>query len=77
MRKTITYSEKEWIKYRLALKGLTQADIAARARCSRPMVANVLAGRKASANVTTALVKALGFRSFDELIAGANREGMA
>jgi transcriptional regulator with XRE-family HTH domain len=77
MRKTINHSEKEWIKYRMALKGLTQADIAARARCTRPMVTNVIAGRKTSANVTTALVRALGFRSFDELIAGANQEGMA
>jgi transcriptional regulator with XRE-family HTH domain len=76
MRKTINHS-KEWIKYRMALKGLTQADIAARAGCLRPMIANVIAGRKVSANVTTALVRALGFKSFDELITTANREGMA
>jgi hypothetical protein len=76
MRKTITHSEKEWIKYRLALKGPTQTDTAARTRCTRLMATNVIAGRKTSANVTTALVRALGFRLFDELIAGA-KENMA
>ncbi|MDR2418011.1 MAG: helix-turn-helix transcriptional regulator [Treponema sp.] len=77
MRKPITRREKEWIKYRLALKGLTQTDIVDRTGCSRPIVTNVIAGRKVSVNVTTVLVKALGFGSFDELIAAANQEGMA
>jgi transcriptional regulator with XRE-family HTH domain len=77
MRKTITHSEKEWIKYRLALKGLTQTDIAIRAGCTRPMVSNVIAGRKVSANVSTALAKSLGYKSFDELIAAYDKGGAA
>ena len=75
MRKTITRHEKEWIKYRLALQNLTQGDIAARAGCTRPMVSNVIAGCKVSANVSMALVKALGYKSFDELIASYYKGG--
>jgi predicted transcriptional regulator len=74
MRKTITHHEREWIKYRLALKNLTQVDIAALAGCTSPMVSNVIAGRKVSANVSMALVKELGYKSFDELIAACHKE---
>ena len=77
MKKTITHSEKEWIKYRLALQNLTQGDIAARAGCTRPMVSNVIAGRKVSANVLAVLVRALGYESFEQLIADCSKQGGA
>jgi transcriptional regulator with XRE-family HTH domain len=75
MRKTIMHHEREWIKYRLALKNLTQGDIAARAGCTRPMVSNVIAGRKVSANVITVLIRALGYESFDQLLADCSKQG--
>lgn len=75
MRKMITHSESEWIKYRLALNNITQTDIAVCAGCTQSMVSQVIHGRKVSVNVTAALAKALEFKSFDELIAGASQEG--
>jgi transcriptional regulator with XRE-family HTH domain len=77
MRKTITHREREWIKYRLALSNLTQVDIAARAGCTRPMVSNVIAGRKVSANVLAVLTRALGYESFEQLIADCSKQGGA
>ena len=77
MRKTITHHEREWIKYRLALKNLTQVDIAALAGCTRPMVSNVIAGRKVSANVLAVLLRALGYESFEQLIADCSKHGGA
>jgi transcriptional regulator with XRE-family HTH domain len=77
MRKTITHHEREWIKYRLALKNLTQVDIAARAGCTPPMVSNVIGGRKNSANVIAVLIRALGYESFDQLIADCRKQGGA
>jgi transcriptional regulator with XRE-family HTH domain len=77
MGKTLTHSEGQWIKYQMALKNLTQRDIAARAGCARPMVSEVIHGRKVSANVRAALVKALGYQSFEELIAACGKGGAA
>jgi hypothetical protein len=39
------------------------------------MVSNVIAGRKVSANVIAVLIRALGYESFEQLIAGANQGG--
>lgn len=71
MGKTLTHHEGQWIKYQLAVNNLTQADIAARAKCTPPMVSHVIHGRKVSANVSMVLVKALGYKSLEELIATA------
>jgi transcriptional regulator with XRE-family HTH domain len=75
MGKTITHREGQWIKYQMALKNLVQADIAAYAKCTQAMVSHVLHGRKVSANVSMALVKALGYKSFDDLIAAYDTGG--
>jgi transcriptional regulator with XRE-family HTH domain len=77
MKTRITTSEGYWIKYLMSLRNLTQETIANRAGCTASMVSHILHGRKTSVNVCTALAKALGFRSFDELIVAANREGVA
>jgi transcriptional regulator with XRE-family HTH domain len=74
MGKTITHHEGLWIKYQMAIKNLTQADIAAYAKCTPPMVSHVIHGRKVSANVCLALVKALGYKSLNELIAAYAKE---
>jgi transcriptional regulator with XRE-family HTH domain len=77
MRKTLTHREGQWIKYQMALNNLTQLDIAARAGCTGPMVSHVIHGRKVSANVCMTLVKALGYKSLEELIAASGKGGAA
>jgi transcriptional regulator with XRE-family HTH domain len=77
MKTRITTSEGYWIKYLMSLRNLRQETIANHAECTTSMISHVLHGRKTSVNVCTALAKALGFKSFDELIATVNREGMA
>ena len=77
MGKTITHREGLWIKYQMALKNLTQADIAAYAKCTQSMVSHVIHGRKVSANVYLALAKALGYKSFGELKAAHDKGGAA
>lgn len=65
----ITHKETHWLKYQMALKGITQVDIASYAGCTRPMVSQVLHGRKQSVKVRTALAQAFGYASFDTLLA--------
>ncbi|MDR0707945.1 MAG: hypothetical protein LBF60_08760 [Treponema sp.] len=77
MGKTITHREGLWIKYQMSLKNLVQADIAAYAKCTQAMASHVIHGRKVSANVSMALSKALGYKSFDELIAACGKGGAA
>lgn len=43
---TITQKEAYWIKYQMALKGITRADIAKHAGCTLPMVSQVIYGCK-------------------------------
>jgi transcriptional regulator with XRE-family HTH domain len=77
MKTRITIREGQWIKYQMALNNLTQADIAAYAKCTPCMVSHVIHGRKVSANVRMALVKALGYKSLEELIAACGKGGAA
>ncbi|MDR3341814.1 MAG: helix-turn-helix transcriptional regulator [Treponema sp.] len=77
MGKKTTHREGHWIKYQMALKDITQADIASRVGCTVSMVSRVIHGRKASAKVSMALVKALGYQSFEEMIATCGKGGVA
>jgi transcriptional regulator with XRE-family HTH domain len=77
MGKTLTHREGQWVKYLMALKHLTQADIADSARCTESMVSQIIHGRKVSANVSMALVKALGFTTLDELLDSCCNNGGA
>lgn len=65
----ITHQETHWLKYQMALNGITQPDIASCAGCSRPMVSQVLHGRKQSKKVRNVIAQALGYNSFEKLLA--------
>jgi transcriptional regulator with XRE-family HTH domain len=56
----ITESQGCWIKFKMALKGITQYDIAIQADCSPQMVSQVLRGRKNSDRVKAAIIYILG-----------------
>lgn len=49
-----------WIKFKMALNGITQYDIAVQAGCSPQMVSQVLGGRKNSDRVKAAIIRILG-----------------
>jgi transcriptional regulator with XRE-family HTH domain len=62
-----------WIGYQLKLAGVTQASIGERVKVSRVMVNRVIHGAASSARVQKAIAKALGFSTWNELLAA--REG--
>jgi transcriptional regulator with XRE-family HTH domain len=74
MRK-ITYKETHWLKYQMAIKGITQDDIASQAGCSQPMVSQVLYGRKRSVKVRNALAQAFGYTSLENLLIEYEKQG--
>jgi predicted transcriptional regulator len=70
----IAHEKTHWIKYQMALKGIKQIDIANHAECTCPMVSQVLHGRKRSEKVRGILAQALGYESFDKLLANGEPE---
>lgn len=75
MGTSITRKETCWIKYMIAVKGITLTDIARYAGCTPPMVSQVIYGRKRSAKVRKAIMTALGYDSFEKLLAGCEKHG--
>lgn len=66
----------KWIGYQMKLRGVTQADVAARAGRKRVTVGNVLSGLISSGAVYNALAETLGYEGFDELLAAAPKEAV-
>jgi DNA-binding transcriptional regulator LsrR (DeoR family) len=64
-----------WIKYQLALQGLTQRAIAKEIGVSNNTVRTVIFQEKTSARVREAIAGKLGFRSWKELIHTAEYKG--
>jgi orotate phosphoribosyltransferase-like protein len=64
-----------WIKYQLALQGLTQRAIAKELGVSNNTVRAVIYREKTSARVRSAVAVKLGYRSWDELIVMSEYKG--
>lgn len=62
-----------WIDYQLRLAGLRQTDIAVGAGVSLSLVTQFLKGKKNSERTKGVLCAALGYDSWDSLIAAARR----
>jgi len=62
-----------WIGYQFKLAGITQRQVAEKARVTPQMVQRVVCGAGTSARVQKAIAKALGFSAWNELLAA--REG--
>ena len=60
-----------WIKYQLDLRNLTYRSVAEKANVSENMVHNFVKARKRSVRVCMALVEALGYESFNALVAAS------
>jgi hypothetical protein len=60
-----------WVNYQLRLAGITQAAVAQRAGCNNRTVSDFLRGRKNSERVRKALADALGYESFEQLLAAS------
>ena len=63
-----------WIIYRLRLKGISQADLAAKLGLTPGTVCGVLRGHRHSTRIETALYQTLGYPSFEAKIAAARRK---
>lgn len=61
-------AQGKWVTYQLKLRGITHANIAEAAHCSRPVVSNALAGRTSSSKVYTVLCDILGCETICELL---------
>ena len=66
-----------WINYRLRLAGIRQTDLANQLGVSTASMAQVLYGKRKSTRIETALYQALGFPSFEAMIAAARGKGEA
>jgi len=64
-------NEGLWIVYQLRLKGISQTDMAARLGVTLPTVNLVLRGVRRSTRVEDALYQALGYPSFEAMIAAS------
>ena len=64
-----------WINYRLRLAGIRQTDLANQLGVSTASMAQVLYGKRKSTRIETALYQALGFPSFEAMIAAARGKG--
>jgi len=64
-------NEGLWIIYQLRLKGISQTEMAARLGRSLKTVNDVLRGRQHSTPVEDALYQALGYPSFESMIAAS------
>lgn len=66
-------SESAYVKYRLALSGVSSAKIAQWLNVNKCTVANVIAGRRHSARIEGLIAQATGFPSWNELIQTAQK----
>jgi transcriptional regulator with XRE-family HTH domain len=72
---TLSPREGHWIRYILALNGITQASVARRIGCSEAIISQVLREHKNSEKVKSALISTLGYTSFEDLITQINLKG--
>ena len=75
MANVITRREGCWIHYQLKANGHTLKTVADTANLSVCTVSHFLCGCKNSDRVRVALCKVLGYRSFEELVAGMPKTG--
>jgi hypothetical protein len=64
-----------WINYQLRLAGMRQIDLARKLGVSDASVAQVLYGKRSSRRIETAFYEALGYPSFEAMIAAARGKG--
>jgi len=66
-----------WIVYQLKLKGISQADMAARLGVKPGTINGILRGIRHSTRIEDALYKTLGYPSFEAMISDCRRNGDA
>ena len=71
MGKTITPQKGCYIGYMLKVRGITQEDVARRAGLTQRSVSAFLTGVKNSEKVKRAIAEALGFPSFEAVMAAS------
>jgi transcriptional regulator with XRE-family HTH domain len=71
----VTRIQGYWIKFKMAINGITQYDIAAQAGCSSQMVSQVLKGRKNSERVKAAIIHILGQEVFETMTVRTRKGG--
>ena len=64
-------NEGLWITYQLRLRGLSQANIAAKLGVRRQSVNQILRGLMRSTRIEESLYQALGYPSFEAMIAAS------
>jgi transcriptional regulator with XRE-family HTH domain len=74
MGQPMPQDEISWIRMQLLKRNVSHTFIAKQAGCSPTMVGMVMSGRNRSLRVQIALAEALGYGSFDELVAAWRRE---
>jgi len=66
-----------WIKYQLGLNEISLTNIAERLGVSVPVISAVLRGKRKSAFIEKGVSQALGYSSFETMIAAAHKGGAA
>jgi len=56
-----------WLKYHMALKGSSQADVARLTGYCQSMVSKTIRGLKTSAKIDLAVANVLGYRTFERM----------
>ncbi|GHV76483.1 hypothetical protein AGMMS49942_13040 [Spirochaetia bacterium] len=69
--------EGMWINYQLRLRGVTHQKLADQLGLKRESVTKIVTGARHSTKVETALYQALGYPSFEAMIAAARGKGQA
>ena len=64
-----------WVNYQLRLKGINQTDLSRKLGINQSTITNVLAGKRRSVRVEEALYQALGYPSFEAMIAASRGKG--
>ena len=71
MGKAITPQKGCYISYMLRVRGITQDDVARKAGLTQKSVSAFLRGVKNSEKVKTAIAEALGYPSFEAVVAAS------
>lgn len=69
----LTHGQGCWVRFQLDLRGIKQQDAAERAGVAKATVSDFLIGRNNSEKVRGLLCSILGYPSFADLLAAANR----
>jgi len=71
----IKRKEGMWINYQLRLRGITHQKLADQLGLKRVSVTKIVTGGRHSTKVENALYQALGYPSFEDMIAAARGKG--